>query len=67
MTNAFSPNYKPSEVMTKALAEDIKAARLSKRQAENRARRMASDDPAVREQARDDLGPLTIKKRGAAR
>lgn len=67
MTNAFSPNYKPSEVMTKALAEDIKAARLSKRQAEIRARRMASDDPAVREQARGDMGPLSSKARGGTR
>lgn len=59
MSNAFSRDYKPSEVMTKTLAKDIKAERLSKRQSAIRARRMASEDPAVREQARGYLGELS--------
>lgn len=62
MTNAFSRDYKPSEELSKAISRDIKSARLSTRQAEIRAKRMASPDPQVREQARGHLGKLSAKK-----
>lgn len=62
MTNAFSRDYQPHPLMQKGWEEDRKAAEVSRRFKASRAKRMASDDPAVREAARGDLGPLSAKK-----
>ena len=55
MSNPFSKDYKP-QAQTADLA---KMTALRERATARRAKLMASDDPAVRAQARGDMGPLS--------
>ena len=63
MSNPFSKDWRPSEALTKGLAEDSRASKISNARSMQRRKLMQSDDPTTRRIASGTMKPLSSRSK----